>query len=77
MALRHGLLDAEEVWAAAHVDEDHNIAMWGEVEEITERRAKRRRDFDAAVRLMGLVGVGGLPLIGRCAPPSPRTGRSH
>jgi chaperone required for assembly of F1-ATPase len=56
LALRHDLLDAEAVWAAAHVDEDHNIAMWGEVEEITERRAKRRREFDVAVRLLGLLG---------------------
>lgn len=56
MGLRAGLLDAEHVWAAAHVDEDHNIAMWGEVEEITERRARRRAEFDAAVRLLELVG---------------------
>jgi chaperone required for assembly of F1-ATPase len=52
LALRHGLLDAEQVWAAAHVDEDHNIELWGEVEEIVERRAKRRAEFDAAVRLL-------------------------
>lgn len=52
LALRHGLLDAEDIWTAAHVDEDHNIALWGEVEEITERRAKRRREFDAAVALL-------------------------
>jgi chaperone required for assembly of F1-ATPase len=56
IALRHGLIDAEQLWAAAHVDEDHNVAMWGEVEEITDRRAKRRRDFDAAVDLLRLVG---------------------
>ena len=56
IALRHGLLDAERVWTAAHVDEDFNISMWGEVEEITERRAKRRKEFDSAVRLLGLVG---------------------
>lgn len=52
IALRHGLLEAEQAWVAAHVDEDHNIQLWGEVEEITERRAKRRREFDAAVRLL-------------------------
>lgn len=55
IALRAGLLDAERTWAAAHVDEDHNVAMWGEVEEITERRAKRRKEFDAAVRLLALT----------------------
>ncbi len=55
LALRHRLLSADEVWAAAHVDEDHNIALWGEVEEITERRAKRRREFDAAAKLLTLA----------------------
>ncbi len=55
IALRHGLLDAEEVWLAAHLDEDHNVEFWGEVEEITTRRAKRRLEFDAAVRLLGMT----------------------
>jgi chaperone required for assembly of F1-ATPase len=55
IVLRHGLADAEQVWAAAHVDEDHNVANWGEVEEITVRRGKRRREFDAAVRLVTLL----------------------
>lgn len=55
LALRHQLLTPEEVWVAAHVDEDHNVALWGEVEEITERRAKRRAEFDSAVRLMALL----------------------
>lgn len=52
LALRHGLLDAEQVWVAAHVDEDHNIQLWGEVEEIVERRAKRRKEFDAAAQML-------------------------
>jgi chaperone required for assembly of F1-ATPase len=55
LALRHGLLAPEAAWAAAHVDEDHNISLWGEVEEITERRAKRRKEFDAAVRLLEIM----------------------
>jgi chaperone required for assembly of F1-ATPase len=54
IAHRAGLIDAETMWAAAHVDEDHNIALWGEVEEITVRRAQRRSEFDAAVRLLAL-----------------------
>jgi chaperone required for assembly of F1-ATPase len=56
IALRHQLLAPEEVWLAAHVDEDHNISLWGEVEEITTRRAKRRMEFDTAVRLLGMLG---------------------
>jgi chaperone required for assembly of F1-ATPase len=55
IALRHGLVTAEEVWVAAHVDEDHQIGLWGEVEEITTRRAKRRSEFDAAVRVLELL----------------------
>lgn len=52
---RLGLLDAEQTWLAAHVDEDYNIELWGEVEEITTRRTKRRAEFDAAVRLLQML----------------------
>lgn len=55
IAARHGLATPEEVWVAAHVDEDHQIGLWGEVEEITTRRAKRRSEFDAAVRVLELL----------------------
>lgn len=55
IALREKLMTAEEVWTAAHVDEDYNVRLWGEVEEATERRTKRRLDFDAAVRVLELV----------------------
>jgi chaperone required for assembly of F1-ATPase len=57
MALRHQLLTPEQVWLAAHVDEDHNISLWGEVEEITERRAKRRTEFESAVNLLKMLDV--------------------
>ena len=55
LAVRRGLLTADEAWVAAHVDEDYNISLWGEVEEITERRAKRWREFDAAIHLLSLA----------------------
>jgi chaperone required for assembly of F1-ATPase len=55
LALRHQLITPEEAWVAAHVDEDHNVSLWGEVEEITERRTKRKAEFDSAVRLMDLL----------------------
>lgn len=57
IAHRHGLLTPEEMWVAAHVDEDHNVGLWGEVEEITTRRAKRRTEFDAATRLLALASA--------------------
>lgn len=55
LALLHGIADPAAVWTAAHVDEDHNIRLWGEVEEITTRREKRQREFDAAVHLLEML----------------------
>jgi chaperone required for assembly of F1-ATPase len=55
IAIRYGLIAPEDAWVAAHVDEDHQISLWGEVEEITTRRAKRRSEFDAAVRVLDLL----------------------
>ena len=52
LALLHQLVDADAVWLAAHVDEDHQIRLWGEDEEAMERRAKRRVEFDTAVRVV-------------------------
>jgi chaperone required for assembly of F1-ATPase len=46
----------DEVWRAAHVDEDFQISQWGADAEAAERRRKRRAEFDAAVRLARLVG---------------------
>lgn len=53
LALRHGLLDAEEAWRAAHLDEDYNLRLWGEVAEAMERRSKRRSEYDAAMAILG------------------------
>ncbi len=55
IALRHGVLTPDEAWTAAHVDEDHNIRLWGEVAEASERREKRRKDYDAAVRVLEMM----------------------
>ena len=48
LALMHGVLDPDQVWAAAHVDEDWNIEKWGVDEEVAARRAARLVDFRAA-----------------------------
>lgn len=58
LAARYELMSPEEAWLAAHVDEDHNIRLWGEVSEATERRAQRRRDYDAAIRVLELMPRG-------------------
>lgn len=52
IALLNQLLSADEVWTAAHVDEDHQIRLWGQDEEAAERRAMRRVEFDTAVAVV-------------------------
>lgn len=52
LALEARAIDAEAAWEAAHVDEDHQIALWGEDAEAAARRAGRWRDMAAAARLL-------------------------
>ena len=60
LALAHsrGHLDAEAAWAAAHVDEDWQIAKWGEDAEAAARRQRRWQEMQAASRLLVLLGTG-------------------
>lgn len=53
-ALFEGRLDVDSAWAAAHLDEDWNVELWGEDAEAAARRAFRRAEMDAAALLMGL-----------------------
>jgi chaperone required for assembly of F1-ATPase len=55
LALAHGVRDAGQVWAAAHVDEDWNAEKWGADEEAAGRRVARLRDFEAAVAVLTAV----------------------
>jgi chaperone required for assembly of F1-ATPase len=52
LALLHGVLDEDQVWRAAHVDEDWNSEQWGIDGEVAARRAARLIDFKAAARLL-------------------------
>jgi chaperone required for assembly of F1-ATPase len=52
LALMRGVLDEDQVWAAAHVDEDWNIEKWGVDEEVAARRLARFIDFRAAARVL-------------------------
>lgn len=52
LALMRGVLDEDQVWAAAHVDEDWNMEKWGVDEEVAERRAARLVDFRAAAHIL-------------------------
>ena len=59
LALAHGVRDADQVWAAAYVDEDWNAEKWGVDEEAAARRAARVRDFGAAVTVLAAVKPAG------------------
>jgi chaperone required for assembly of F1-ATPase len=52
LALLRGALDQDQVWAAAHVDEDWNIEKWGVDDEVAARRAARLVDFRAAASIL-------------------------
>ena len=56
LAVRHGHLSPEAAWIAAHVDEDWQIAQWGDDEEAQERREKRWVEFSTAARFLELIG---------------------
>lgn len=57
LALAHarGFLSADAAWAAAHVDEDYQIELWGPDAEAEARRAYRKSEFEAASRLYALL----------------------
>jgi chaperone required for assembly of F1-ATPase len=52
LALASGFRNADQVWAAAHVDEDWNAEKWGVDEEAAARRAARLVDFNAAAQIL-------------------------
>jgi chaperone required for assembly of F1-ATPase len=55
LAVADRQLTPEAAWTAAHVDEDWQIAEWGEDAEAQARRAARWRDMVAAARLLELL----------------------
>jgi chaperone required for assembly of F1-ATPase len=61
LALLRGAIDADQVWAAAHVDEDWNTEKWGIDEEVAARRAARLLDFRAAASVLKSLNSGGAP----------------
>lgn len=56
LAVWTGGLEAEAAWTAAHVDEDHQIELWGVDAEAAARREARRREFVAAAALLRHLG---------------------
>lgn len=52
IGLLNKLFSPDQVWKAAHVDEDYQISQWGQDEEAADRRARRRVEFDTAVAVL-------------------------
>jgi chaperone required for assembly of F1-ATPase len=55
LRLAHGAVEPAAAWAAAHVDEDFEMELWGPDDEALARMAKRWREMEAAVLLWRLV----------------------
>ena len=49
--------DTEAVWAAAHVDEDWNMELWGRDEMALARRAARFAEMQAAATVVALLSA--------------------
>jgi chaperone required for assembly of F1-ATPase len=56
LAVLRGRLRTEEAWAAAHVDEDWNLELWGRDARALERRAFRFAEMQAAATLLATIG---------------------
>ncbi len=56
LALLEDAADADTIWTAAHVDEDFQAEQWGEDYLAVEAREAKRREFDAAVRFLKVLG---------------------
>ena len=56
LAAARGFRDAPAAWRAAHVDEDHQMQVWGEDAEALARRERRWREMQAAALVLALSG---------------------
>lgn len=55
LAVLEKRLTLDQAWAAAHVDEDWNMDLWGQDELVLERRAYRFAEMDAAAKMLALL----------------------
>ena len=56
LALNEGAFDAERVWGACRVDHDWQTEQWGEDSLAAATTRAHRADYDAAVRMLALIG---------------------
>jgi len=45
-------ISSDQAWQAGHLEEDWNISLWGDDEEAQKRRKFRRKEWDAACKLL-------------------------
>ena len=55
LALAHGVVTTAQAWDAAHVDEDWNLAQWGQDELVLDRRRFRFAEMEAAAEVLRLA----------------------
>ena len=55
LALIEGEIDADAAWAAAGIDEDWSVEMWGEDWQATQLRELKRKEFGVGVEFLGLL----------------------
>jgi chaperone required for assembly of F1-ATPase len=55
LALAYGKLGVDDAWAAAHVDEDWNMAKWGRDEQALARRAFALSEMQAAALVLAAL----------------------
>jgi chaperone required for assembly of F1-ATPase len=56
LAFLRGALTLDDAWAAAHVDEDWNMEVWGRDQLALARRAARLAEMRAAATVLALLG---------------------
>jgi chaperone required for assembly of F1-ATPase len=59
LALFHEVIDPDQAWAAAHVEEDWNAEKWGMDDETATRRAAKLLDFNAVAAVLKALHQGG------------------
>ncbi len=55
LAVAKGRMTLAEAWAAAHLDEDWQIARWGIDVEAADRRERRWQEMQSAGRFLELL----------------------
>lgn len=58
LMMQAGALTPQAAWSCVHLDEDYQIAQWGEDAEAMARRASRKQELEALVQYFEMLKVG-------------------